>query len=328
MSEDNKNYIDLISAVQNEDTNKVACILMSDDINKADNHGNTALTLAVEKNNLAIVKLLLGHSKIRIGENALYKAKLIKNDEIIIAINSAKLLRAVVNGDVSGSRELLKNGSKDNIDINAKDQSGQTALMLAASKGHDLITKEILSNNNIDINAKDQSGQTALMLAASKGHDLITKEILSNNNIDINAKDCFGQTALDTALVNNKIEPATLLANYYIKHKIRYEPRSNKSNSIASAKNIWYLVLTFLLRIFPQGALKYAVAIKDSSYLTWLINKGHQNNITSPEDKKTKSTEILTIAQSKPAKVEPAEVETNKKPTGSKSEENPNLKNI
>ena len=294
MSEDNKNYIDLISAVQNEDTNKVACILMSDDINKADNHGNTALTLAVEKNNLAIVKLLLGHSKIRIGENALYKAKLIKNDEIIIAINSAKLLRAVVNGDVSGSRELLKNGSKDNIDINAK----------------------------------DQSGQTALMLAASKGYNLITKEILSNNNIDINAKDCFGQTALDTALVNNKIEPATLLANYYIKHKIRYEPRSNKSNSIASAKNIWYLVLTFLLRIFPQGALKYAVAIKDSSYLTWLINKGHQNNITSPEDKKTKSTEILTIAQSKPAKVEPAEVETNKKPTGSKSEENPNLKNI
>jgi hypothetical protein len=54
-------------------------------------------------------------------------------------------------------------------DINAKDDSGGTALMDAAKNGHVEIMKLLLAND-ADINAKNINGVTALMTATRRGH--------------------------------------------------------------------------------------------------------------------------------------------------------------
>ena len=79
-------------------------------------------------------------------------------------------------------------------DVNAKNEDGQTALMIACKKG-DQDAVKILLAGQADVNATDKFGQTALMAAASKG-DLEMVSLLVRSGADINAKSEFGLTAL------------------------------------------------------------------------------------------------------------------------------------
>ena len=108
-------------------------------------------------------------------------------------INS-KLLKAATAGEVAKVERLLTKGA----DVNARDQDGRTALMMAALGGHTETVKalmaaavqghteivEVLIDAGADVNAKDQDGATALMLAKSKGHTEIV-EILKQAGGDI-----------------------------------------------------------------------------------------------------------------------------------------------
>uniref|UniRef100_UPI0026312A47 ankyrin repeat domain-containing protein n=1 Tax=uncultured Brachyspira sp. TaxID=221953 RepID=UPI0026312A47 len=64
-------------------------------------------------------------------------------------------------------------------DINAKDNDGKTALMLASSNG-DLEVVKLLIDKGADVNAKDDYNRTALMLASYNGH-LEAAEFLKAN---------------------------------------------------------------------------------------------------------------------------------------------------
>lgn len=55
------------------------------------------------------------------------------------------------------------------LDVNDKDEWGDTALILAVYGGSKYIVQFLL-NVGADINAKNKKGITALMLAARKGH--------------------------------------------------------------------------------------------------------------------------------------------------------------
>jgi len=62
-------------------------------------------------------------------------------------------------------------------------QSGQTALMLAASHGrHE--TVELLVDCGANVNAQDEDGSTALMCASEHGHTEIIKTLLSVSTCD------------------------------------------------------------------------------------------------------------------------------------------------
>ena len=72
-----------------------------------------------------------------------------------------------------------------NADINAKDNDGMTALILAAWYGNKDIV-EILLKNNAEINARGKDDSTALHVAALWRHKDIV-EILLQHGADINA---------------------------------------------------------------------------------------------------------------------------------------------
>jgi Ankyrin repeats (3 copies) len=93
-------------------------------------------------------------------------------------------------GRVEMVKLLLKNGAN----IDTRTDKGQTSLMRAAWTGQD-DTVRLLLDNGADINARSSSGQTALMNAAWTGKEHVVK-ILVERGADLNAKDSNGETAL------------------------------------------------------------------------------------------------------------------------------------
>jgi len=86
--------------------------------------------------------------------------------------------------------------AKEGIDANAADQDGDTALIWAAAKGHTDIVDALLAKEGLNVNFANEHGDTALICAAAKGHTDIVKALLAKEGIDANAADQGGQTAL------------------------------------------------------------------------------------------------------------------------------------
>lgn len=104
-----------------------------------------------------------------------------------------KLFRAAFNGQKDEVIALIKSG----VDVNAKGETGETALIGAATGEHKDIV-ELLITAGADINAKSTEGQTALFQVSS--HDTFKAEeiiaFLCSKGIDVNAQDNNGDTAL------------------------------------------------------------------------------------------------------------------------------------
>jgi ankyrin repeat protein len=65
--------------------------------------------------------------------------------------------------------------STGNVDVDSKDNSGQTPLSWAAKRGNKAVVKLLLATGDVDIDLKDNSGQTPLSWAAERGHKAIVK---------------------------------------------------------------------------------------------------------------------------------------------------------
>ncbi|MGQ0750211.1 MAG: ankyrin repeat domain-containing protein [Betaproteobacteria bacterium] len=81
--------------------------------------------------------------------------------------------RPVKAGDVDTVRTLLQSGT----DINAKDRYGQTALMLAAHRGHAAMV-ELLIERGADLDVTAKFSLSALMLAVIAGHAEIARMLV------------------------------------------------------------------------------------------------------------------------------------------------------
>ncbi|MBL8992541.1 MAG: ankyrin repeat domain-containing protein [Spirochaetia bacterium] len=76
----------------------------------------------------------------------------------------AAIHEAAKKGDLAEVTRLFKAG----VNVNEKDQYGQTALMGAASRGQVEVVRFILKVS-ADVNVRDKSGRTALGWAVKKG---------------------------------------------------------------------------------------------------------------------------------------------------------------
>jgi len=113
-----------------------------------------------------------------------------------------QLVQEAFNGDITGVRAALGGGA----DVNAKDDYGDIALVIAAVGEYVEIVRELLERG-ADVNAKDDDGDTALICAAYEGHVEVVRELLERG-ADVNINDTEnGKNSLHYAIcnVNEKI---------------------------------------------------------------------------------------------------------------------------
>ncbi len=106
---------------------------------------------------------------------------------------------AALEGHTDVVVELLK---APRILANATDKDGNTALILAAQRGH-ADTVDTLLQAKVKLNVDNKDGMTALILAAQNGF-LRCVELLVKAGADTTIQDRTGRTALDWARDNNR----------------------------------------------------------------------------------------------------------------------------
>ncbi|KAJ5569266.1 hypothetical protein N7450_011752 [Penicillium hetheringtonii] len=99
---------------------------------------------------------------------------------------------------------------------------GRTPFQIAAENGHKAITRLLLTHSDVDINALDFNGATALCLAIQNNNTDIAMQILTEDHVEVNAAGRRGMTALHSAtemgnipiiaalLAKNDLDPNTL----------------------------------------------------------------------------------------------------------------------
>ena len=89
---------------------------------------------------------------------------------------------------------------------------GQTALIIAAVRGHDTIIP-LLLEADAQIDAQNLDGQTPLIYASYAGKEAAVRELLKGNpNLDLKQYD--GKTALDNTRQKNHQSIMDLLVKY------------------------------------------------------------------------------------------------------------------
>ena len=146
------------------------------DLSATDNAGNTASiclarNLRPRNNLLLLVEIGLDVNAKSVhnpsSANDVFEWPVIMHDLVLMELRSAE--------NISQLKALLK---VKNINVNATDNTGRTALMYAADIGLPETTA-LLLENGADANAKDKAGQTALMYATQAE----TKSFLSTSDI-------------------------------------------------------------------------------------------------------------------------------------------------
>ena len=89
----------------------------------------------------------------------------------------------------------------ENTDINAKDETGMTALHYAVIKGYPRLMVKLLAHQDIEVNSTDGNGFTALHHAVLQGNQDAVKVLLAHEGIDVNSQDGQGLTALHQAVL-------------------------------------------------------------------------------------------------------------------------------
>lgn len=115
------------------------------------------------------------------------------------------LISAASRGSNNISQKLLNKGAN----VNVTDSTGSTALMESAQNDH-RETTEVLLEKGADVNLTDNDGRTALIRAAARGHTKIAR-MLINKGARIDLKDKDGRNALMWAEINDKSDVIDLL---------------------------------------------------------------------------------------------------------------------
>ena len=171
------------------------------DVNAVDHHGYTALMMAIQRSNYCAIDSLLASDAIDIN-----KVNDFNRTALTVAANSALympcLWRVV--------RMLMR---RQDINLLMHEQ-GRMTLFFAIEDQMTDIVHYLISKKEIDINATNESGSTALMHAAAVGQPEIVAILLNSPRTEVNATNNAGMSALDIAKENNNTAVVELLVSH------------------------------------------------------------------------------------------------------------------
>ncbi|EON68342.1 hypothetical protein W97_07600 [Coniosporium apollinis CBS 100218] len=104
-----------------------------------------------------------------------------------------QLLGAAATGNEAVVKLLL---AHPDIDVNSKDQDGETPLWRAAAEGREAMVRLLLAQPDIDNNY----GLTPLHWTAAEGREAMVRLLLAQPDIDVNSKDNHGRTPLSSVV--------------------------------------------------------------------------------------------------------------------------------
>ncbi|KAK6983592.1 ankyrin repeat and KH domain-containing protein 1 [Biomphalaria glabrata] len=123
--------------------------------------------------------------------------------------SSHALNLAVLQACNIGNAHLLQFLLQDGIRLELRDGNGNTPLLISSTKGFTDVVVKLLSMG-ADINAKNNNGDTALMLATSRE---VIQFLLENQHLQPHAQNSTGNTALISAIEKSYVEKVELLIN-------------------------------------------------------------------------------------------------------------------
>jgi uncharacterized protein len=129
---------------------------------------------------------------------------------LAVAETREALFRAAANDDEAAVVGMVLKG----LNVGAKDEAGQTALLIAAREGSVKVARFLMKQPIVDVNARNRQDESPLMMAALKGRLEIARELIAHK-ADVNKP---GWTPLHYACSNPNPDSrdmvALLLENY------------------------------------------------------------------------------------------------------------------
>ena len=180
------------------------------DINSVNNNGETALTLAIQKN-LLLTAIELVKSGAKLSEEKKFNFDKDKAAIIIRSLLHSNSSLLTKEAKISLIKSAVRYGF---FDINAKDKNGWTLLMDFSqenplSQNHSEIVN-MLIEAGADVNISTNDGITALMIAAHHNQTEIIKE-LAAHGVNLEAKDSNEDNALTIAIKAGQIDSVKTL---------------------------------------------------------------------------------------------------------------------
>lgn len=191
-------------------------------INMADGNGNTALHYSISHGNFMIVDALLGSGVCDVNKPN-------KAGATAMMLTSLATIQ-----DENYWKTVEKLFTMGDVNIRAS-QAGQTALMLAVSRGNVRMV-QLLLNYGADVNVQDEDGSTALMCASEHGHLDIVRLLVAQPTCDINVTDNDGSNAFSIAMENGHKAIGVLLYAHMNFGK-QSSPKKRVSSASPSGKN-------------------------------------------------------------------------------------------
>lgn len=160
------------------------------------------LFAAIDGGHLDIVKCLVSHHKALLDDYEAHGVEFIdNNDDVLYGFSydyylAGGVYRAAHSGCPGVMEYLLRESRKITVPY-------KTPLMLACTRGHDLVVREILSlpEGKRDMDERDEQGETALHRAVkskSPGRNSLIRALL-RAGADTTIKDTEGRTAIEAA---------------------------------------------------------------------------------------------------------------------------------
>lgn len=278
-----KDFTPLMKATFEGDTATVENLIREGaEVNEANKHKSTALTLAAEFGKTDVAKLLLAEgAEINVqdndGDSPLLLAIMRDHRDIVdllmekgasFEVKNKKgqnpLYFASLNGNVKLVKKLIDSG----VDSNSRDAHNSTPLTLAAQFGHEEIARMLISKG-AEINIRDNDGDTPLLLSLMKSATTIP-DMLIKEGADVFAVNDSGWNTLMGAAGIGNLE----IVKTMVKKGLNVNDKNDDGCSalIIAAKAGHVDVVDYLLK---KGAAIDAVEDYGRSALMFASFKGH-----------------------------------------------------